>query len=454
MLCKMIKVRIVIQTTLEQGRILEANALLKECAEHSRFVKTCFPMAAFGSQRQILIGIGCLFVAMLWGDDRLLVKGLKHMAGRFRSLGNQVMDGFKGKSLIEATDITLLRHRRTMQQLLGLDFCRFLNGLAKELLMQDLDDVFMRSTRDGDVVLHGNASLTFEVEQYYVTRPLPATAPPAVTAAPAAPAATAVGGGEERVRCYFFRGLWVTGKTSEPADASFPTTSTRSLKAEPPKEDESDPAKSFMMRTAVRSLDEAFAGKATEEKNAKDSKDKKKKKDSKDNKKKKDSKKKKKKGSSSSSSSEKDESSSLESEDVDDSAALFGLTKKDMQKNEEIFKIDDLPSRMMGFVLSQVTEMVSATDVYECGGELDPRLSLVLGFGQGAGFYRSRGYESGLQFFVFVAGLQTLCFVWVCFLANHRNLGNVISDFYPSLYHMYNTSRLVLFSVTVVIDFR
>ena len=37
------------------------------------------------------------------------------------------------------------------------------------------------------------------------------------------------------------------------------TNSSRSLKAEPPAE-EGDPAKSFMMRTAVRSLDQAFSG--------------------------------------------------------------------------------------------------------------------------------------------------------------------------------------------------
>ncbi|CAE7708505.1 unnamed protein product [Symbiodinium sp. KB8] len=188
----MIKVRIVIQTTLEQGRILEADALLKECAERSQFAKACFPMVAFGSQKQILIGIGCLFVTMLWGDDRLLVKGLKHVAGRllamFRSLGNQVMDGFKGQAVIEVTDITLLRHRRTMKQLVAMDLCQFLNGLAKELMLQDLDEVFMRSSRDGDVVIRGNARLTFEVEQFYVTRPLPAAA--AVTTAP-------VGHGEE-----------------------------------------------------------------------------------------------------------------------------------------------------------------------------------------------------------------------------------------------------------------
>ena len=63
-------------------------------------------MVAFGSQKQILIGIGCLrkfvpslrfclgsfviekprFVTMVWGDDRLLVKGLKHVAGRLLAM--------------------------------------------------------------------------------------------------------------------------------------------------------------------------------------------------------------------------------------------------------------------------------------------------------------------------------------------------------------------------------
>ena len=72
-----------------------------------------------------------------------------------------------------------------------------------------------------------------------------------------------------------------------------------------------------------------------------------------------------------------------DSEDLGDAAALFGLSKKDMQKSEETFKIDDLSSKLMGFVLSQVSEMISATDIYECSGELDPGLSLVLGFGLG-----------------------------------------------------------------------
>ena len=36
----------------------------------------------------------------------------------------------------EVTDITLLRHRRTMKQLVAMDLCQFLNGLAKELMLQ------------------------------------------------------------------------------------------------------------------------------------------------------------------------------------------------------------------------------------------------------------------------------------------------------------------------------
>ncbi|CAE7216509.1 unnamed protein product [Symbiodinium necroappetens] len=344
----MIKVRIVIQTTLEQGRILEADALLKECAERSQFAKACFPMVAFGSQKQILIGIGCLFVTMVWGDDRLLVKGLKHVAGRFRSLGNQVMDGFKGQAVIEdrtVTDITLLRHRRTMKQLVAMDLCQFLNGLAKELMLQDLDEVFMRSSRDGDVVIRGNARLTFEVEQFYVTRPLPAAA--AVTTAP-------VGHGEELEPGIFEPGL------ESLALAALKATGDE----EPPS------ARHFLMSTARSKASEA------------DKKDKKKKKETrtKSSKKDKGKKKKKKSSSDSSSSGPEDSTSVLESEDVDDSAALFGLSRRELQKGDDVYKLDDLPSKHLGFVVSHVSELVGAAEVYECGGELEPWIPFGFGW--------------------------------------------------------------------------
>ena len=76
--------------------------------------------------------------------------------------------------------------------------------------------------------------------------------------------------------------------------------------------------------------------------------------------------------SSSATSGDEDSSSCLESEDVDDSAALFGLSRKELQKNDEMCKLDDFPSKQLGFVLSHVSEMLGATEVYECGGELEP----------------------------------------------------------------------------------
>ena len=76
--------------------------------------------------------------------------------------------------------------------------------------------------------------------------------------------------------------------------------------------------------------------------------------------------------SSSATSGDEDSSSCLESEDVDDSADLFGLSRKELQKNDEMCKLDDFPSKQLGFVLSHVSEMLGATEVYECRGELEP----------------------------------------------------------------------------------
>ena len=49
----------------------------------------------------------------------------------------------------------------------------------------------------------------------------------------------------------------------------------------------------------------------------------------------------------------------------------FGLARKEMAKPEEACRLDDFPSKQLGFVVSHVTEMLGATDVYECGGELE-----------------------------------------------------------------------------------
>ncbi|CAE7802311.1 unnamed protein product [Symbiodinium sp. CCMP2592] len=153
------------------------------------------------------------------------------------------------------------------------------------------------------------------------------------------------------------------------------TNSTKSLAAAAGDgEDETPSARQFLMSTARRSLDEAFTGgKPSDSEKKSGVKEKKKKKEKKDK-----SKKKKKKGASSSSSKssgDEDSSSCLESEDVDDSAALFGLSRKELQKSDEVCKLDDFPSKQLGFVLSHVTEMLAATEVYECGGELETLLA-------------------------------------------------------------------------------
>ncbi|CAE6970138.1 unnamed protein product, partial [Symbiodinium sp. KB8] len=135
-------------------------------------------------------------------------------------------------------------------------------------------------------------------------------------------------------------------------------------------------ARHFLMSTARRSLDEALGGGSSAVHNEKKSaaKEKKKKKEREPKKRDRSKKKKKKNSSSSSSQGEEESSSCLDSEDFDDSAALFGLARKEMAKPEEACRLDDFPSKQLGFVVSHVTEMLGATDVYECGGELEETL--------------------------------------------------------------------------------
>ena len=123
MLCKMIKVRIVIQSSLEQGRILENHGLLKARCERGFILTVGFDsiknqsvifacrsprelpalpkaacpwwlLAPTGSFSFTFVGLYQVFctveqsrfVLMLWGNDLLLVKALKHMAGRLLTM--------------------------------------------------------------------------------------------------------------------------------------------------------------------------------------------------------------------------------------------------------------------------------------------------------------------------------------------------------------------------------
>eukprot|EP00439_Symbiodinium_sp_Y106_P065571 s5884_g10.t1 len=104
----------------------------------------------------------------------------------------------------------------------------------------------------------------------------------------------------------------------------------------------------------------------------------------KDKRKKKDKKKSKKKakksdlpgGSSSrSSSSSSDDDCSME--DFADASALFGLNKKDLVRTLDSAVLLDLEPRHMAVVVSGVTTHTLANDIFEMGGELDPRLKFL-----------------------------------------------------------------------------
>ncbi|CAE7454810.1 unnamed protein product [Symbiodinium sp. CCMP2592] len=218
---------------------------------------------------------------------------------------------------------------------------------------RDLDDCYMVNRRDSDPIRDGRKQdIRFEAQDFYVTRPLGPSMATQTTV-------TDMLGEDCPSLCSFLSGNLCHPLSLEKGEQK--TNSTKSLAAAAGDgEDETPSARQFLMSTARRSLDEAFTGGKPSDSEKKS-------------------------GarclsectiggsSSSKSSGDEDSSSCLESEDVDDSAALFGLSRKELQKSDEVCKLDDFPSKQLGFVLSHVTEMLAATEVYECGGELEPR---------------------------------------------------------------------------------
>ena len=62
-----------------------------------------------------------------------------------------------------------------------------------------------------------------------------------------------------------------------------------------------------------------------------------------------------------------------EAEELHDAASVFGLTKRDLVRPSNTFKLDELSARQMGFVLSGSSSLFSANDIFETGGEMEPR---------------------------------------------------------------------------------
>ena len=72
----------------------------------------------------------------------------------------------------------------------------------------------------------------------------------------------------------------------------------------------------------------------------------------------------------------------VDSQEQDDAMGILGLAKKDLLRPEPARKVDELSCRQMAFAMSGIHDGLTGYDVYEIGGELEPRLShrMYLGF--------------------------------------------------------------------------
>ena len=59
---------------------------------------------------------------------------------------------------------------------------------------------------------------------------------------------------------------------------------------------------------------------------------------------------------------------------AEDAAAVLGLGKKDYARGLSVTGMDGLSPRQAAYCLACVTENIAASDVLECGGELEPWL--------------------------------------------------------------------------------
>ncbi|CAE7803809.1 unnamed protein product [Symbiodinium sp. CCMP2592] len=117
------------------------------------------------------------------------------------------------------------------------------------------------------------------------------------------------------------------------------TASAKSLGSVPTAEDE-DPARNFLMSTARKSLQSAFEGSSSDDDTS-------------------------------------DSSESVQCDDQADALSAFGLCKKDLVRGENMLRWDDLSCRPFAYVLSCITEQLTAGDVFELGGELEPLHAFV-----------------------------------------------------------------------------
>ncbi|CAE7879005.1 unnamed protein product, partial [Symbiodinium necroappetens] len=74
------------------------------------------------------------------------------------------------------------------------------------------------------------------------------------------------------------------------------------------------------------------------------------------------------------SSSQGDVESDITDQQYEDSAATFGLGKRDLVRASECTNVIDLEPRAMALTLSAISPAMIANDLFECGGELESLL--------------------------------------------------------------------------------
>ncbi|CAE7944075.1 unnamed protein product [Symbiodinium sp. KB8] len=306
LLCDAVAVRVVVHLPMQESRFFEGHPALKEADRLLKFTKCFFPMSTFGCCKQQL-----------------------------------------GQAL-QVCDLVLLRHRRSVDSLLAINLPRMLDAMAKDLVLQDLDECFMLQRCVANP--YGNlrprrVDFTLQDVDCYVTRSAGSTV---VVPRPHCGCALLlwVGMGDSRAVAVMLL-LLLAGQN----------------------------AKMFLMSAAKRSLDQAFEGADDNKEKSKSAKkdDKKNKKEKKDTK---GDKKKKKKGSSSDNENE-DSSDSCESQSsqglFSEIQAMFCLRQKDLARQSGQDKMDDLTTRQIAFVISGAGagSYLAAADLQEIGGELE-----------------------------------------------------------------------------------
>ncbi|CAE7260060.1 PDRP1 [Symbiodinium sp. CCMP2592] len=174
-LCYTIKVRFVLHLKYDRFCELQQYNCFKELARNLSFEISIFTMSSFGATKQLL---GLQWTpTVLCGTDKLVINGLKHMAKNMgftvrshRRLNaafpyrRHVADEITGTYIYGVVEMILLRHRRTVNELLTANIPRMFDRIAHDMIEQDIDSCFL-VTEIGQVLFKSpRVEMNFEAE--------------------------------------------------------------------------------------------------------------------------------------------------------------------------------------------------------------------------------------------------------------------------------------------------